>query len=75
MGLPYAFFVAGNRAAVMTLWKVVDDSSARFVSRFFELVKAGVAPSAALARTKREFIQSPRESHPRNWAGFVLYGN
>jgi CHAT domain-containing protein len=74
MGLPYALFVGGNRSAVLTLWEVGDDSSARFVARFFSQVAAGVAPAVALARTKREFVAGRRWTHPRHWAGFVLYG-
>jgi CHAT domain-containing protein/tetratricopeptide (TPR) repeat protein len=74
MGLPYALFVGGNRSAVLTLWEVGDDSSARFVARFFSQVAAGAAPAVALARTKREFFASRRWSHPRHWTGFVLYG-
>jgi CHAT domain-containing protein/tetratricopeptide (TPR) repeat protein len=74
MGLPYALFVAGNRSAILTLWKVVDDSTARFVAQVFAQVAAGAAPPVALARTKRQFLRDPRYSHPLHWAGFVLYG-
>jgi len=74
LGLPYALFVSGNRSAVLTLWKVVDASTGRFVAQFFVKVAAGVAPMAALAQTKREFIRDPRLAHPMHWAGFVYYG-
>lgn len=74
LGLPYAMFVAGNRAAVLTLWKVDDQSSSRFVSAFFQRVSKGVPPSQALAATKREFARSRRYAHPFHWAGFVMYG-
>jgi CHAT domain-containing protein/tetratricopeptide (TPR) repeat protein len=74
MGLPYALFVAGNRSAMLTLWKVVDDSTARFVTQVFTRVAAGAAPAVALARTKREFLRDSRYAHPLHWAGFVLYG-
>ena len=74
MGLPYALFVAGNRSAVLTLWEVGDESTARFVARFFSQVAAGAVPAVALARTKREFLAGGRWAHPRHWAGFVLYG-
>jgi CHAT domain-containing protein len=75
LGLPYALFVAGNRSAVLTLWKVNDVSTARFVARFFEQVARGAEPFTALARTKREFMRSPATAHPLHWAGFVLYGH
>jgi CHAT domain-containing protein len=56
------------------LWKIADDSSARFVTRFFERVAAGGAPSAALTETKREFMRERRTAHPLHWAGFVFVG-
>ena len=74
MGLPYALFVGGNRSAILTLWKVVDDSTARFVTQVFAQVAAGATPAVALARTKREFLRDPRLAHPLHWSGFVLYG-
>jgi len=74
MGLPYALFVAGNRSAVLTLWKVVDASSARFVSTFFERVAQGVPAVSALAQTKRDFLRDARTADPLHWAAFVLYG-
>jgi CHAT domain-containing protein/tetratricopeptide (TPR) repeat protein len=75
MGLPYALFVAGNRSAVLTLWKVSDASAARFVGRFFEQVAGGATPAAALTWTKREFMRGVATAHPLHWAGFVLYGS
>jgi CHAT domain-containing protein len=74
MGLPYAMFVAGNRQAVLTLWRVVDDSAARFTGRFFKRVADGTDPQLALAQTKREFLKDPRRRDPVHWAPFVLYG-
>ena len=74
MGLPYALFVAGNRSAMLTLWKVVDDTAARFVGTLFQSIAAGATPAAALAHTKREFLRDPALAHPSHWAGFVLYG-
>ena len=74
MGLPYALFVGGNRSAILTLWKVVDESTARFVAQVFTHVAGGDAPAVALTRTKREFLRDPALAHPLFWAGFVLYG-
>ena len=74
LGLPYAMFVAGNRAAILTLWKIDDQSSSRFVRALFERVAGGMSPAQALVQTKREFIRSGRYGHPFHWAGFVIYG-
>jgi CHAT domain-containing protein len=74
MGLPYALFVAGNRNAVLTLWKVADRSGAAFVTRFMQRVASGTAVAQALAATKREFAVHAAYAHPMHWAGFVHYG-
>jgi CHAT domain-containing protein len=73
MGLPFALFVAGNRQTLLSLWPVPDRSTARFVTRFFELLTGGRTAADALAITKREFASQPG-ADDRVWAGFVLYG-
>jgi CHAT domain-containing protein len=74
-GLPYALFVAGNRNALLTLWPVADRSTAQFVARFFELVRAGRSQAEALAAVKREFAKGGRYRAPAYWAPFVLWGS
>jgi len=74
MGLPYAFYVAGNKNTLMTLWNVVDDSTAEFMSRFFKKLKNGKGHIEALTETKREFWQIEKYRLPVYWAAFVLYG-
>jgi CHAT domain-containing protein len=74
MGLPLALTIAGNRNAVVTLWRVADASAAQFIERLFRHLKTGASPAEALARTKREMAKDRRYSHPMHWAGFVLYG-
>ncbi len=72
MGLPYAFYVAGNKNTLMTLWTVPDKSTAEFIPRFFAKLKSGMGQVKALAETKREFLQDKKRS--LLWAPFVLYG-
>ncbi len=74
MGLPYALYVAGNKNTLLSLWPVLDDSTAEFMTAFFTKLKAGMTQSAALSETKREFIAGPRFQAPVYWAPFVLYG-
>jgi len=73
VGLPYALFVAGNADAVVTLWPVIDGSTAELVQRFFRRVAAGESHASALAAVKRELARRSKGS-PLAWAGFVLYG-
>jgi len=75
MGLPYALFVAGNRKTLLSLWPVADESTARFMTRFYTRLRAGAGVAEALAAVKREFRRSPRDADPLHWAGFVLYGD
>jgi CHAT domain-containing protein len=76
LGLAYAGLAAGNRAALLSLWPIADDTTARFMAHFYAKLRHGVGPVAALAATQREFRQSddPRLSDPLVWAPFILYG-
>jgi CHAT domain-containing protein len=74
MGLPYALYVAGNRNTLLSLWPVVDESTAEFMRGFFSRLKSGASQSEALNQTKREFMAGARFGRPAFWAPFVLYG-
>jgi CHAT domain-containing protein/tetratricopeptide (TPR) repeat protein len=75
MGLPYALYVAGNRNTLLSLWSVVDDSTAAFMARLFAQLAAGKSQVQALNDTKREFIAAGKYAAPLFWAPFVLYGS
>jgi CHAT domain-containing protein/tetratricopeptide (TPR) repeat protein len=77
LGLPFALQVGGNATTILTLWPILDDSSAEFVARFFAKVKDGVPFAVALAATKREFIRGDageQAKSPAVWAAFIYYG-
>jgi len=75
MGLPYALFIAGNRATLLTLWRIDDAGTVAFVSAFFDRLRNGMDPPTALALTKRSFIADRSRRHlAAVWAPFVLYG-
>lgn len=77
MGLPYAFYVAGNKNTLMTLWSVVDETTAEFVKRFFRKLNNGQSQIDALTETKREFLKEEELEYytlPLFWAPFVFYG-
>jgi CHAT domain-containing protein len=74
IGLPYALYVAGNKNTLMTLWAVLDDSTADFTISFFKKLKQGMGQVEALTATKREFLNSDKYKRPLYWAAFVLYG-
>jgi CHAT domain-containing protein len=77
LGLPFALQAGGNAATILTLWQILDGSSAEFVGRFFAKVKEGVPGATALAATKREFIRGDageERKSPAVWAAFNYYG-
>jgi CHAT domain-containing protein len=76
LGLAYASLAAGNRAALLSLWPVADDTTADFMQHLYVNLRRGLSPPKALAATQREFLHSPnpRLSDPLVWAPFVLYG-
>jgi len=76
LGLAYAGLAAGNRAAVLSLWPIADDTTAHFMARFYSRLRGGSEPVRALAATQREFHRSPdgRLAAVSTWAPFVLYG-
>ncbi len=78
IGLSQSFFVAGAKSLAVTLWNVADDSTAKFMSRFYELVqKQQMDYPQALTIVKREFLaesEGPAYKAPYFWAPFVYYG-
>ena len=88
-GLARAFFYAGARSVVATLWDVADEPSARLMPRFHEMLARGAGASESLRaaqlallrdlRAGRVVVQGrrgpvPLPEHPSLWAGFVVLG-
>lgn len=77
MGLPYALFVAGSAATILSHWPISDKSSAAFVARLFAKIRNGAAPAAALHETKLDFhrgLEGDSRRNPAHWAAFSYYG-
>jgi len=76
MGLPYAFYVAGNKNTILTLWSISDEVTVEFITSFFRKLKeTNMGQIEALTATKREFIEKGgKYANPAYWAAFVLYG-
>jgi CHAT domain-containing protein len=74
LGLSRAFFAAGARRLLVSLWRVADRSTAPLMVAFYREMKDGAAPAEALRRAKRELAEDPRTSHPYYWAPFILQG-
>jgi CHAT domain-containing protein len=74
--LARAFFHAGTRRVVATLWPVDDRASAVFMHALYRRVlQEHEAPQQALAQAQAEMRQNPRWSAAYYWSGFVVQGD
>jgi CHAT domain-containing protein len=74
MGFTRAFFHAGARSVVVSLWPISDQSTAVLMERFYRELTAGASRDVALQRAQRQLIDSESWDHPFFWAAFQLHG-
>ena len=74
-GLSRAFFLAGARSVVVSLWNVNDAATSELMRRFYAGLKSGLAKDDALRAAKLAVMKEPRWRHPYYWAPFVLQGD
>lgn len=72
-GLARAFFCAGSKAVVASLWNINDRTTARFMKIFYSRLAQGKTAQEALRLAKLEMCRSA-ECRPYHWAAFVLIG-
>jgi CHAT domain-containing protein/tetratricopeptide (TPR) repeat protein len=76
VGLSRAFFYAGTRRVVGTLWNVDDQASSLFMEYFYEgMFRKHLSPPGALAAAQSRLSHIPRWHDPYYWAAFVLDGD
>jgi tetratricopeptide (TPR) repeat protein len=73
MGLARAFFEAGARAVVGSLWPLRDDETAALMRDFSAALGSGCSVADALASAQRKAIASG--APVAAWAGLVTLGN
>ncbi|KAB2958427.1 MAG: CHAT domain-containing protein [Thermoanaerobaculia bacterium] len=73
VGLSQAFFQAGARGLVVSLWNVADASTARLMRSFYRRLAAGAPASEALRGAQLEQLDEGNP-HPYYWAPFVVVG-
>jgi len=73
VGLARAFFIAGARSVVASLWRVRDDEGQAFFGAFYEHLARGMSVSTAVraAQDDRRMAGAPAAA----WAGFVVLGD
>ena len=74
LGLTKAFFEAGSKSVVVSLWDVNDRYTSKLMTLFYEKLSMGYSKSKALRLAKSEFIQK-YSPNPYYWSAFVLSGN
>ncbi len=76
VGLPQAFFQAGARRVVVSLWNVNDSATAELMARFYRhLLEDGLPPAAALREAQLAILAEERWKAPYFWAPFLLSGD
>jgi CHAT domain-containing protein len=78
VGLTQAFQQAGANALSVSLWSVADESTAKFMTGFYNLsLLQNISFSVAATEIKRKFIKGEfgeTYKKPFYWAPFVYYG-
>lgn len=76
IGLTRAFLYAGARSVVVSLWKVDDLATSRFMQKFYKHLREGADIPSALRQAKLDMLGSgiPAYRNPYFWAPFVVTG-
>jgi CHAT domain-containing protein/tetratricopeptide (TPR) repeat protein len=74
IGLTRAFFYAGAKSLVVSLWPVADRSTSDLIFSFYHYLGSSNDKAEALRRAKLAMIQSGTYSEPYYWAPFILSG-
>lgn len=73
--LAEAFWIAGSKTVVASLWQVEDVSTGLLMTRFYEELKIGTPKALALKKAQLFVKSKPEYSHPYYWSGFLLFGD
>lgn len=73
MGLARAFFFAGARAVLATLWPLSDKAAVALMGEFYRNYLQGLQARDALRLAKLKMLGTPW-AHPYYWAALTLYG-
>ena len=73
--LAEAFWLAGSRSVVASLWAVNDESTSLLMTEFYQQIKKGKSKAEALRLAQMTVRSEPEFSHPYYWAGFILFGD
>jgi CHAT domain-containing protein/Tfp pilus assembly protein PilF len=76
IGISRAFFYAGARSLLTSLWTVNDKSTSLLMDKFYEeLLTTGASRTTSLQTAAKMLKNIPEYSHPYFWAPFFLSGD
>jgi CHAT domain-containing protein len=76
LGLAGVAVRSGARSTLATLWSVEDESTADFMTKFYQVLnQPNVSKADALRQAQLSLLHSPQYQHPFYWSAFVLVGN
>ncbi len=76
LGLAGVAVRSGARSTLATLWSIQDQSTADFMTEFYQAInQPNVSKVQALRQAQLSLLHSPQYQNPYYWAPFVLVGN
>ncbi|WP_086933323.1 CHAT domain-containing protein [Agarilytica rhodophyticola] len=76
LGLSRAFFKAGGKRVIASIWPVEDEATAFLMEDFYrQLFINKYTPAKALQQARLNLSKISKWSHPYYWAGFLFLGN
>lgn len=76
LGLAGAAVRAGARSTIASLWQIDDESTAMFVTAFYQELKSGkITKAEAVHRAQLKLLKHPNYRAPSFWSAYVLIGN
>ncbi len=71
IGMVWALTVCGVPVQILSQWKVSDESTAMLMSGYYQQLREGRSPAAALRDAALAVKRDPRFSHPYYWSPFI----
>lgn len=74
LGLTWALFVSGAKAAVVSQWRVESESTTDLMVGFHQRLRRGERGEVALRGAVLALMKNPAYRHPMYWAPFIYSG-
>ena len=74
-GLAGGFLRAGAAHVIASQWSVDDRATSELMVGFYDAMKTGLSPAAALRSAQLNLSQDERWHSPFYWAGFIVVGD